>query len=141
YVGAPPMIRKVRSRAATTEGSVRSPRAKITRNRDHANQAQNNWALLPPDGRAVAVVPLQPQPRLGDPGLVSPVALPPPLRLELSNHPAGGAQGPPKAQGQQLVVPPIRSDAALRAVDPLGDLVRERVRHRSRGWVDVGSKP
>jgi hypothetical protein len=48
YVGAPPKIRKQRSKAEITDGMVRSESAMITRKRDQASQAQNSTVLRPP---------------------------------------------------------------------------------------------
>ena len=45
---APPMMRHVRSSAATTEPILRSLRGRTTRKRLHASQAQNNTVREPP---------------------------------------------------------------------------------------------
>src|SRR5271165_4346727 len=47
YVGAPPTLRKVTSRAANTLGIVLSRSASTTRNRDQASHAQNSTVLTP----------------------------------------------------------------------------------------------
>src|ERR1700712_729171 len=48
YVGAPPRIRKLRSKAANTLGAVRSRKAITIRNLDHATHATNNTVFAPP---------------------------------------------------------------------------------------------
>ena len=47
YVGAPPILRKVTSRAANTLGIVLSRSASTTRNRDQASHAQNSTVFTP----------------------------------------------------------------------------------------------
>jgi hypothetical protein len=47
YVGAPPALRKVTSRAANTLGIVLSRSASTTRNRDQASHAQNSTVFTP----------------------------------------------------------------------------------------------
>ena len=47
YVGEPPNVLSARSRPITTDGIVLSRNATTTRNRDHANHAQNNTVLWP----------------------------------------------------------------------------------------------
>jgi hypothetical protein len=47
YVGAPPITRKHRSNPAITDGNALSISGTITRNRDHANHAQNNGVIRP----------------------------------------------------------------------------------------------
>jgi len=48
YVGAPPTARNVVSRHDTSVPIVRSHVARMTRNRDHASQAQNKFVRRPP---------------------------------------------------------------------------------------------
>jgi hypothetical protein len=47
YVGAPPIVRSVVSRQASSEGRVRSQTGSTTRNRDQASHAQNTNVRRP----------------------------------------------------------------------------------------------
>ncbi len=80
--------------------------------------------------RTGRVVPLQPQARLGDPRHVDPMRAASPLLLHDGNDPAGGALRPRIAHRFELVVHDIGADAAIGTVDPLVDLVHERLAHR-----------
>ncbi len=60
YVGTPPNTRIARSKQPITVGIVRSHTGNTTRNRDHANQAQNNNVARP------AIVGPVPQSHCGD---------------------------------------------------------------------------
>ena len=79
------------------------------------------------DDRPVTVVVLQPHPRLGDPRPVHPPPARMPGRLQLSHRTPGGAFRAGVSQPRQLRMDPVGANLALGPVDPLLDLVQERV--------------
>ena len=74
------------------------------------------------DDGAVAVVVLQPHPRLGDPGSVDPHPPSTVGLLDLRDRSSGGAFRAGVAQSEQLFVGHVGADLAERTLDPLLDL-------------------
>ena len=79
------------------------------------------------DDRAVAIVPLHPQPGLGHPRPCPPPMLGTPPPLGVSDRPPGRALRTHVAHRDQPLMRLIRADLPPRAIDPLLDLDRERI--------------
>ena len=84
----------------------------------------------PGDHRPLAIVPLQPQPRLRDPRSRAPPVLLPPATLGLRHRPPRRALRTLIAHRDQLRMRLISTDPTARAIDQLLDLHRERVHQR-----------
>ena len=93
------------------------------------------------DHRPVAIVPLQPQPRLRDPRPRPPPVLLAPPALGLRDRPPGRALRPLIPHRDQLRVRLISADPPARAIDQLLDLRRERVDQRPPPLARSGSPP
>lgn len=106
---------------------MRSHVARITRNRDHASQAQKQVRTAAPDPRALAPVELQPHPGLRDPWpVLAPVTVSP-GRLELRDGAAGAALITGETHPHKPLMHDVIADRTVAQVDHLLDVRHERI--------------